>query len=51
MHVAVDELVSDEIADYQHAAAAEAVDERQQPRLAFGFPGQWMNGSSDLHSE
>ena len=36
---AVDELVGDQIADDEHAAAAEAVDEREQALLAFGLAG------------
>ena len=41
--LAVDELVGDEVADDQHAAAAEPVDERKQAFLALGIAGQRMN--------
>ena len=37
------EAVRDYVAYDQHAAAAEAVDERQQTRLTFGFAGQRMD--------
>ena len=46
---AVDELVGDEVADDQHAAAREAVDEREQPLLALGLAGQRMDGARDQH--
>ena len=46
---AVDELVGDQIADDQHAAAREAVDERQQPFLALGLAGKGMNGAGNQH--
>ena len=47
--LAVDELVGDEVADDQHAAAAEAVDEREQAFLALGLAGQRVNGSGYEH--
>ena len=42
-HLAVDELVRDEIADDQHAPARKAVDETEQACLALGLAGQRMN--------
>ena len=48
--LAVDELVGDEVADDEHAAAREAVDEREQPLLALGLAGQRMNGTGDEHA-
>src|SRR6185295_17765170 len=47
--LAVDELVGDEIADDEDAAAREAVDERQQPCLALGLARKGMNGSGYEH--
>ena len=47
--LAVDELVGDEVADDEHAAAREAVDEPEQPLLALGFAGQRMDGSGNQH--
>ena len=45
--LAVDELVGDEVADDQHAAAAEPVDEREQTFFPLGFAGQRMNGAGN----
>ena len=47
--LAVDELVGDEVADDEDAAAREAVDEREQPFLALGLAGQRMNGAGNQH--
>ena len=49
-HLAVDELVGDQIADDEHAAAREAVDEAQQPLPALGLAGQRVNRARDQHS-
>ena len=42
-HLAVDELVGDQIAEHEHAAAREAVDEGEEPFLALRFAGQGMD--------
>ena len=47
--LAVDELIGDEVADHQHAAAAEAVDEREQTFLALGFAGQRVHRTGNEH--
>ena len=44
--LAVDELVGDEVADDEHAAAREAVDEREQALLALGLAGLRRDGRS-----
>ena len=50
-HLAVDELVGDQVADDEHAAAREAVDEREQALLALGFAGQRMDGTRYQHCQ
>src|SRR5439155_6779949 len=48
--VAVDELVGDEIADDQDAAARKAVDEPEQPFPALGLAGKRMHATRDQHA-
>ena len=49
--LAVDELVSDEIADHKDAPAGRMVGQRQQPLLAFGFARQRVDGTGEQHGE
>jgi len=45
----VDELVGDDVADDEDAAARKAVDEREEPLLALGFTRLRMNGTGNQH--
>ena len=49
-HLAVDELVGDEIADDEHAAAAERVDEVEQARREFGVTSWRMRRTINQHA-
>ena len=48
-HLAVDELVRNQIADDEDAAAREAVDEREQAFLSLGFARKRMYRTRDQH--
>ena len=50
-HLAVDELIGDQIANHEDPAAAERVDEPEQAFLALGLTGQRMHRSRDQHGE
>src|SRR5205807_3521769 len=47
--LAVNELVGNQVADDEHAAAGEAVDEPEEPLFPLRFAGQRMNRARDQH--